>query len=373
MNPETVFCANLDCVAKGQVGQGNISIHSHQEGRYKCEECERTFTASKGTLFYGLKTDPAQVILVLTLLVNGCPIQAIVAAFGYDQRTVKAWLRRAGCQCQQVHAYLVEHHRLDLGQVQADEIKAKIQGGTVWMAMAMQVSSRLWLGGVISLQRDKDLIETLVSQIHAWALCRPLLLAVDGLRSYVGAFQRQFRTKMPRAGQPGRAKLRAWDDLMIVQVVKKRSAGLLEIERRIVQGCPTLIERLITHSQGAGSINTAFIERLNATFRQRLAPLVRRSRALARQPQTLQDGMFLLGCVYNLCTYHTSLAIPFWLADDKRRLLKRTPAIAAGLTDHCWSIQELFEFRVPPPRWSPPKRRGRHSKETIQLIQRWCH
>ncbi|MEO0566073.1 MAG: hypothetical protein AAF125_28455, partial [Chloroflexota bacterium] len=55
-----------------------------------------------------------------------------------------------------------------------------------------------------------------------------------------------------------------------------------------------------------GVINTAFIERLNATFRQSLAPLARRTRYPARQPDTLQAGMFLVGTVYNLCTYHQS-------------------------------------------------------------------
>ncbi|MCB0176769.1 MAG: hypothetical protein KDI62_00940 [Anaerolineae bacterium] len=110
------------------------------------------------------------------------------------------------------------------------------------------------------------------------------------------------------------------------------------------------------------------IERLNATFRQRLPWLTRRCRYLARQPETLQASMFVLGCVYNFCTYHHSLRIALHLSHRRRRWLHRTPAIAAGLTDHRWSIAELFEFRVPPPRWSPPKRRGRHSKHTLQLI-----
>jgi len=371
MNPERVFCANVSCVASGQVGKGNIKVYSHQEKRYQCAECQQTFTTSKGTLFYQLKTDPAQVMLVLVLLVNGCPLQAIVAAFGYDPRTVRGWLRRAGQHCQAVHEYLLRENLLDLAQVQADELKVKVQGGTVWMALAMQVTSRLWLGGAVSRCRDKELIDAVVGQIRGWALCRPILLAVDGLSSYVGAFQRHFRSKLPRNGRKGRAKLRPWDNVAIVQVVKKRTAALCQIERRVVQGCPAMIARLIVSSQGAGSINTAFIERLNATFRQRLAPLVRRSRALARQPETLQQCMFFLGCVYNLCTYHASLAIPLVLPHGKRRLLKRTPAIAAGITDHCWSFQELFEFRVPTPRWTPPKQRGRPSKHTLRLIQRW--
>lgn len=372
MNPQEIFCPNLECVARGQVGKGNISIHSQQEQRYGCEECGETFAATKGTIFYRLKTAPATVILVLTLLAYGCPVQAIVAAFGFDERTVKSWWQRAGVHCQKVHEREVGQSQLDLGQVQADEIKAKLQGGVVWIAMAMMVSTRLWLGGEISPHRDKALIEALVGRVRAMALCRPLLVAVDGLPSYVGAFYRAFRAKLPRNGQGGRAKLRAWSELNLVQVVKQRTVGKLTIQRRIVQGCAQQITALIQATQGHGSINTAFIERLNATFRQRLANLVRRTRSLARQPETLQAGMYILGCVYNFCTYHQSLRVPFYMAKGGCRWLQRTPAIAAGLTNHRWSIAELFWFKVPPPRWTPPKRRGRPSKETLRLVEQWC-
>lgn len=58
-------------------------------------------------------------------------------------------------------------------------------------------------------------------------------------------------------------------------------------------------------------------------------------------------------------------------ADD--RWLQHTPAIAAGLTDHRWTIAELFHFWVPPPPWTPPKRPGRPSKQTSRLIKRWCY
>jgi hypothetical protein len=157
------------------------------------------------------------------------------------------------------------------------------------------VSTRLWLGGVISAHRDQGLIQALADQIRVIALCRPLLLAVDGLPSYVKTFQRAFRSKVPRLGQAGRCQLRAWSDIAIVQVVKQRAAGSLTTQRRIVQGGADLVERLIQASQGQGGINTAFIERLNATFRQRLAPLAQRTRALVQQPETLQAGMYILG------------------------------------------------------------------------------
>jgi len=371
MNPEEIFCPNIECVAKGRQGYGNISIHSREEKRYWCEECKKSFVATKGTIFYRLKSDPVRVMLIITLLAHGCPMQAIVAAFGIDERTVKRWWQRAGHHCQQVHEHLVEGRQLDLKQVQADEIKVKIQGGSMWMAMAMMVSTRLWLGGVISPHRDKALIQALVDKVRAMALCRPLLVAVDGLPSYVKAFQRAFRSKLPRHGQPGRCRWRAWSELAIVQVVKIRTPGKFNISRRIVQGCTHQIADLIQASQGHGGINTAFIERLNATFRQRLNILARRTRTLAQTPQTLQAGMFVVGCLYNFCTYHHSLRVSFALSERSQRWLQRTPAIAAGLTDHRWTIDELFAFKVPPPPWSPPKRRGRPSKHTLRLIELW--
>jgi hypothetical protein len=291
--------------------------------------CDKTFSATTGSIFYRLHTDPVTVMLVITLLANGCPLQAIVVAFGLDERTVKDWWGRAGEHCQGVHERVVGQSQLDLEQVQADEIKVKTQAGTLWLAMAMMVSSRLWLGAVVSQHRDLNLIRALAACVRAVALYRPLLVAVDGLASYVTAFRQAFRSALPRYGQVGRAKLRAWSEVAIVQVVKQRQAGRLTIERRIVQGTRAMVARLVEVSQGRGGINTAYIERLNATFRQRLASLARRTRALVRQPETLQLGVYVLGCMYNLCTYHDSLRQPFYLAKGGQRWLRRTPATPA--------------------------------------------
>src|SRR5512145_3241447 len=138
MDPTTVFCPNLACPARGQTGQGNIGIHSRKDKRFLCTECDKTFSATKGTAFYRLHTAAETVTLVVTLLAHGCPPQAIVAAFGFDERTVMRWLARGGVQGQAVQEHRVEQPR-DLGQVQADELRVKKQGGIVWMAMAMMV------------------------------------------------------------------------------------------------------------------------------------------------------------------------------------------------------------------------------------------
>lgn len=156
------------------------------------------------------------------LLAYGCPLQAIVKAFDLDERTVCEWQKRAGLHCQQVHEHLVEG---------------------------------------------------------------PLLLAVDGLASYVSAFRNAFRSKFPRErGETGRCKMVEWPNIAIVQVVKQRIEGVLNVDRRIVQGAQAGVVNLIhATQQGRGGINTAFIERINATFRQRIYFLTRRTHCLCNK------------------------------------------------------------------------------------------
>lgn len=85
-------------------------------------------------MFYRLRTDERVVTQVVTLLAYGCPCQAIVAAFGLDERTVAAWQFRAGQHAAAVHERYVQP--LDLGQAQADEIRIKLQSQrVVWLGL----------------------------------------------------------------------------------------------------------------------------------------------------------------------------------------------------------------------------------------------
>jgi len=371
LDPQTVFCPNPACPARGRVGEGNIGVHSQQKRRYKCNVCDKTFTETKGTPFYRLKVAKDLFTLVVTLLGHGCPVQAIVVAFGLDERTVKSWLARAGQQCQAVHEHVVQQPR-DVGQVQMDEVRIKQQGAVVWMAMALWVRTRLWLGGRVAHQRDHHLITALVEKVRACAsaLGGAILFCTDGFRAYVSAIGQVFRQPIP-TGQKGRPRLRPWDNICIAQVVKQVARRrVVGVVRRIIQGTAQQVDAVLQRSQGGGQIHVSYIERLNGTFRQRLAPLVRRTRALARQSQTLHWGMYLVGTIYNFCTEHQSLRLPGLIGGHK--WLSRTPAMAAGLTDHCWSVHQLLSYHVPPPPWRPPKRRGRPSRATKLLIARWC-
>jgi len=286
LRPELMDCPHC--------GSGErIGIHSHSERRFICHGCGKTFSETKGTPLFNLKYPIWFVSLVLTLVTYGCPVKAIVAAFFVDEWTVMDWLLKAGKHGKAIQEQTVCDGNVELEQVQADELCVTAQGGKVWMATAMVVKSRLFLGGVVSKCRDTALIRRLID----------------------------------------RPKHKIWPDLHIAQVVKRRDGGrIVEIQRRVVHGCKNRVKELIAKTQGGmGKINTAYIERLNATFRSRMPSLARRTRHLARTEQRLEYEMFWLGVVYNFHSVHSSLGV--------------TPATKAEITDRAWSIPEILLFR----------------------------
>jgi transposase-like protein len=359
MDPQSIFCPNSACPARGQVGRGNIRLHSQRERRYYCWLCGKTFSERVGTPFYRRRTDPETIALVLTLVTHGCPPLAIEAAFGIQARTVRDWVQAAGSHSQHLHEHRVLPQELE--HVQADELRVKLQGQVVWLGMALAVASRLWLGAVVGARRDAALLRRLATWVRVWLVPGAVLVVVDGLAGYVDAFRRALRS--PQPGPKGRPKLIPWEGVVIGQVVKQYAhRRVIGVTRRLAQGSEAEAERLLTETQGGGVLNTAFIERLNATFRTRLSILTRRTRRLGRQPVRLAAAVFLLGCVYNFCSVHTSLPVGGQPA---------TPAMLAGLTDHVWTVSELLWCRVPPPPWQPPKRRGYRSRAELALLQRW--
>ena len=175
------------------------------------------------------------------------------------------------------------------------------------MALALMVSSRLWLGGAVSAHRDRDLIGRLGAIVAACATWGPLLFVSAGLsaRTLMSCGRRFGR------GKRARPRLIPWPELVIAQVVKQYAGRAVTgtIHRLGYGRVPTFLT-LLWCTPGCQVLNTAYIERLNGTFRSCLAALGRRTRRSAR-------------------------------------------------------------YRVPPPRWAPPRRRGRRSKALQALIDRW--
>lgn len=312
----------------------------------------------------GLRKEEDLIVLVVTLLSYGCPRQAIVHALGLDERTVARWQARAGQHCQKIHEATVMQGKLHLEHVQADEIRVKGHQMIPWMAMAMMVSTRLWLGGGVSEHRDRKLADQLLGMVKR--CCLPfcaLLVVTDGWASYPNSIRRAFREKVKRAGKRGRCQLQAWPEIVIGTVIKKTvSKHVVEVVRRMAQGTIERAEELLALSAGGIQLNTAFIERFNGTMRERLASLARRSRHAAHRLAALEAGMWLVGCTYNWCWPHHELSRRVARAQGRRGAVLISPAMAAGLTDHLWSVREVLLSRIAPPPWIAPKRRGRPKK-----------
>lgn len=361
MDASQQFCPNSACSARGQKAQGNILIHDRKRQRYRCKVCKHTWSSRRGTMLEGLRKPRDLIVIVVTLLSYGCPVQAIVHAFGLDERTVADWRDRAGVHCQRVHQEIVEQGHLDLMHVQADEIRVKGYKMIAWMGLAMMVSTRLWLGGVVQGPRDRHLADALLQQVRRCAAClRPLLILTDGWSAYPNSILRAFREKVKLTKGVGRACLQVWEDVHIGTVIKRtEKKRVVEITRKIAHGLLEQAETLLHSSRGGMVLNTAFIERLNGTFRERLASLTRKSRHAARRLQVLERGMYLIGCSYNFCLAHHELS------KAKHWGMACTPAMASGLTDHVWSMCELLTYKLAPPRWVEPSRRGPPRKRPV--------
>lgn len=232
--------------------------------------------------------------------------------------------------------------------------------------------SRLWPGGVVARTRDGALVTRLLERVRACAASRAILLCVDGFAAYVGAARTVFREPV-RTGKRGRPRLALPDGLLLAQVVKShKGRRLAEVTRRVVVGTEEAVARVIAATRGGTQINTAYIERLNAAFRAHLSPLAPRGRGIAHGTALIESGMWLVGYAYNFSWTHESLRLR---AIGERKWQERTPAMAAGLADHAWAMEELLHYPVPPhartvtpqpPQYPSTKRRTRGGKGTGQ-------
>src|SRR5258708_30774039 len=303
MDASKQFCPNEACSARGQMGAGNIRIHSYQPQRYRCRRCKKTFSARRGTMMEGLRTPTELIVIVVILLSYGCPIQAIVHAYGVDERTVAAWQKRAGKHCQQVHQAIVEQGKVETHHVQADEIRAKGRKMVAWMGMAIDATSRVWLAGVVSIHRDRALADRLLHQVRAcFQGVRALLVCTDGGNAYPNSILRVFREKVKKQAGPGIAGLAVWPQLCIATVIKHTKKNRVgEGTHKLTWGTLEKAQHLLTMTSGCKQFNTSLIDRFNATMRERLAALTRKCRHAAQRLETLETGMYVIGSTYNFC------------------------------------------------------------------------
>ena len=190
--------------------------------------------------------------------------------------------------------------------------------------------------------------------------CVPLFLT-DGYKEYMTALLTHYGrwVQPPRRRVQGPAPKPRWmplPQLLYAQVIKiVRRRRLVCVRHRVVCGTREAVQQVLATC--GWQINTAFVERLNLTIRQHVA-VGRRVSTLCKGADGLRQQLAVSHVYYNFVLPHASLRqplpqpVPTHGTGSAKQWRPCTPAMAAGLTDHVWTLREVLLFRVPP--WPQP-------------------
>jgi len=233
----------------------------------------------------------------------------------------------------------------------ADELVAGM--GDYWVWTAISLPSRLRLTSYLSHARSEEAATNFIQQIRARSDGHAPFFTSDKLPAYVTALVANYSQPEPPSEKRGRGRPRLTpkrivdEQLRYAQIDKRRQGGrVVEVRRRIIFGTEGDIAVILKVSGCGSQINTAYVERNNLTMRQNVGRLVRKTLSFSKSVHYLQRHIDLEDAVYNFVKTHRSLRRALCNHQDRRRKWEhRTPAMAAGLTDHIWTIEELLEFR----------------------------
>jgi IS1 family transposase len=366
-------CPNPDCSHYRLINRGNISAISTyltQSGKrriFRCGQCEGTFSETRDTVFFALRTPEEQVMMALKMLLVKVALSDIGFVLGMTEETVLAWLGSAAKKAHEINTPLLRD--LPVTEVQRDEMWSFIrrkhaqqagpdgestdwsEDGRQWVWSSFAPEFRLILAAFVG-PRTFDSALQLIEMTAAVVLGIPCFFS-DGFRCYLSALIEVYHTlkTFPRTGKPGRPKQPVKEphpDLVYGQVIKKKRQGRLQ----------ELVSRVRCGSKRLGtlglSISTSVIERLNLTLRHALAPLVRKSWSFCKDRTHMRRRVVLFQAFYNFARPHMSLRVP--LPEQEPHVLgviqpkwcHRTPGMAAGLTDHVWTFRELLTAKFEP-------------------------
>jgi IS1 family transposase len=375
------FCPHDGCDYRGWLGLGNLRANGHPSGgpwrQLQCTACTGYFPEHHGTLFHGKRVSVELIVRVLACVAEGLGIRATARVFEVAPNTVLGWLVEAAKHLKAFSRYfLCDVH---VRQVQLDELYAvlrDVKDGTLgeheaikrlersprWVWTAMDPESKLLLAIDVG-DRTLAMAQRLVHQVVQVLApgCVPLFLT-DGFKEYLTALLTHFGhwVQSPRRQDKGPHPKPRWKplpQLLYAQVVKTvRRRRLVHVRHRVVFGTLEAVQQVLAAC--CWQINTAFIERLNLTIRQHVAAVGRRVTTLCKGEDGLRQQLALYHVYYNCCLPHASLRLPLPQPEptngtgSAKRWQLQTPAMAAGLTDHVWTLREVLLFRVPP--WPQP-------------------
>ena len=375
-------CPAPNCSYHGWLGRGNLRANGHPGGQLwrqlQCVSCEGYFSETHGTIFHGKHASSELIVRVLACLAEGLGIRGTARVFEIDPNTVLSWLVEAAEQLTAFSAYFL--HEVHINQVQLDELYAvlsAVRDGNMSEAEAIEQLSRsphwVWTALdpetklLLSVQVGDRTLAMAQAMLHHIAQllapgCVPLFLS-DGYPHDLTAIVTHFGpwVQPPRRQAQGPTPKPRWmplAELLYAQVVKTlRRRRLVEVKHHVVFGTRAAVDQVLAAC--GWQINTAFVDRLNLSLRQRVAAMRRRSATSCKGEDGLGQHLALFQVYHNFVLPHASLrqALAEPIASNGTGSAKVwrpcTPAMAAGLTDRVWSLKEVLLYRVPP--WPQPQ------------------
>jgi IS1 family transposase len=346
--------------------------HRHA-ARLRCQVCTVLVSARTGTAYAGIRTDATTYLRGATALAEGMSIRATGRFLSVDKDTVNHWLPVLGAHGQHVTRYFFRH--LHVCECQLDELwtfiakkearltpleKLAAIAGDAWVWIAFSPADKLVLAWVVG-KRTLCSARQLVAQLQSATDGHIPFFTSDALPHYAEALLEVYGVWMtpPRQGTRGRfphPRRCPPPDLCYAIVVKKRKYGrVIHVTTRVVYGTLAQVEAALQSSPVSRVINTYGVERNNLTVRQHARRLGRKVNAFSKEPDYLEHQLTLAFAYYHFVVPHRSLrqrlphTLPTKGQNGSRKKWKPVPpAMAAGLTDHVWTMDELLSFRVPP-------------------------
>ncbi len=384
------FCPNATCAYRGWVSWGNLSANGHPSGgpwrQWHCTVCKGYVLETHGTLWHGKRVAPDVLGWAVGALAEGLGIRAVARGFEVDPHSVLQWLVEAAAQLQALSQYCL--HDVRVTQVQLDALSAllrAVKDGEVSEAEALARLSRsphwVWTAvdpvtkllltidvGNRTLTRAQRVGHQVVQVLAPG--CVPLCLT-DGFKEYTTALRTHdgqwvHPTRRHATGAAPKPRWMPHPGLLSAQVIKTvRRRRLVRVTHRVVFGTRARVNHVLAAC--GWQINTAFVERLNLDIRQHVAAVGRRVATVGTQEAGVRQQLAVYHAYHHFCLPHTSLRQPLARpaptngTGSAKQWRPCTPAMAAGLTDHVWTLREVLLFRVPP--WPQPAQvSGRESR-----------
>jgi IS1 family transposase len=355
------------------MNKGNVSAiatYMTQSGKrrlFRCRTCSTTFAETRDTVFFDLRTAEEKVMMALKMLLVRVDLAGISFVLGVTEETVLGWLARAAQHAEAINAHVLRD--LPVTQVQLDEMWNFIarkharetdetgeslpegEDGRQWVWVSFAPEFRLMIAAIVG-PRTLDTAKEVVAATKARVAGLPAFFS-DGFTCYLAALIAAFHvvTTFARTGKRGRPRKPICEphpELVYGQLVKQKKQGkLLTLSTRVMLGAERLTRLGLR-------ISTALVERVNLTLRQALAPLARKTSSFCKDRERLRQRVVFFQAFYNVARPHMSLRRPLPMCERKRhgalrpRWRERTPAMAAGLTDHVWTFRELLTVKFEP-------------------------